>query len=355
MTSTLPIHMSREPEKLAAVFERWGKFEAPSVGSPLYAELGLAVARDPELLRLAAETRPHQPASNMLFAAVQYLLLGGARHELREHYPVLAEGPAPEEPAFPAFRDFCLTHRDAIVALLRTRLTQTSVLRRCACLLPAFARIVSEAPEPLATLEIGPSAGLNLLWDRYRYDYGGGLQWGDPESEVLLDTELRGEALLPDLPGSIEVAWRVGIDLNVIDVGDEDEVRWLRALIFPEHVERHAQLRAAIRVFREEPPRLVEGDASDRLPELLQEAPSGETLVVFATHVLCQLTPDRLVDLLKLLQSHGERRPLFFVSMEGRSGQHSELSLTRYAGGARDTIKLADCNPHGQWIEWLAA
>ena len=49
----------------------------------------------------------------------------------------------------------------------------------------------------------------------------------------------------------------------------------------------------------------MEGDASDRLPELLEEAPSGETLVVFATHVLCQLTPDRLVHLLKLLQSLG--------------------------------------------------
>jgi hypothetical protein len=355
MASTLPAHMSREPAKLAGAFEHWGKVDAPSVGSPLYAELGQGVSRDPELLRLAAETRPYQPAPNMLFAAVQYLLLGGVRHELREHYPILAKGPGARGSAFPKFRDFCVAHRDAIVPLLKTRLTQTCVPRRCVCLLPAFARVVSEAPGPLALLEIGPSAGLNLLWDRYRYDYGGELRWGNPQSEVLLDTERRGDVPLPDLPASMEVSWRVGVDLNPVDVRDDDQVRWLRALIFPEHVERHLQLRAAIRIARVQPPRLVEGDAADRLPELLSEAPLHATLVVFATHALNQLPPDRLVLVLKSLQRHGERRPLFFVSMEFTAVRYSELFLTRYTGGERETIKLADCNPHGQWIEWQAA
>jgi hypothetical protein len=355
MASTLPDHMSREPAKLAGAFEHWAKVDAPSVGSPLYAELGQGVSRDPALLRLAAETRPYQPAPNMLFAAVQYLLLGGVRHELSEHYPILAEAPAPAGRAFPKFRDFCMVYRDAIVPLLKTRRTQTCVPRRCVCLLPAFARVVSEAPGRLAMLEIGPSAGLNLLWDHYRYDYGGGLRWGNPQSEVLLDTERRGDVPLPDLPASMEVLWRVGVDLNPVDVGDDDQVRWLRALIFPEHVERHLQLRVAIRIARAHPPRLVEGDAADRLPELLSEAPRHATLVVFATHALAQLPPDRLVLVLKSLQRHGERRPLFFVSMEFTAARHSELFLTRYAGGGRDTIKLADCNPHGQWIQWLAA
>ena len=117
--------MSREPAKLAEAFEHWGKFDAPSVASPLYAELGFGVARDPELLRLAAETRPNQPAPNMLFAAVQYLLLGGEQHELREHYPILRAGAKPRGRMFPKFRDFCLAHRDAIVPLLKTRRTQT--------------------------------------------------------------------------------------------------------------------------------------------------------------------------------------------------------------------------------------
>lgn len=347
--------MSREPAKLAEAFEHWGKIDAPSVGSPLYAELGLGVARDPALLRLAAETRPNQPAPNMLFAAVQYLLLGGEQHELRGHYRILGAGPEPQGRMFPKFRDFCLAYRDAIVPLLKTRRTQTCVLRRCVCLLPAFARVVSGAPEPLAMLEIGPSAGLNLLWDRYRYDYGGELHWGDPLSEVLLDTQRRGDVPLPDLPDPLEVVWRTGVDLHPVDVGDDDQVRWLRALIFPEHVERHAQLSAAIRIARAQPPRVVEGDAAESLPLLLDEAPRESTLVVFATHALYQFPRESLVQLFKSLQRHGAQRPFFFVSMEFTAVRHSELFLTRYAGGVRETTKLADCNPHGHWIEWLAA
>jgi hypothetical protein len=223
------------------------------------------------------------------------------------------------------------------------------------CLLPAFARVVSEASGPLAMLEIGPSAGFNLLWDRYRYDYGAGLHWGDPRSEVLLDTQQRGEVPLPDLPYPMEVAWRTGVDLHPVDVGNDDQVRWLRALIFPEHVERHAQLSAAIHIARLSPPRIVEGDAVERLPALLGEAPHDSTLVVFATHALYQFPREALVHLLKSLQRHGEERPLFFVSMEFTAVRHSELLLTRYAGGGRETTKLADCNPHGHWLEWLAA
>jgi hypothetical protein len=349
-------YMSREPGKLVEAFEHWARIDAPSVGSPLYAELGHGVARDPELLRLAAETRPNQPAPNMLFAAVQYLLLGGKQHELRRHYPILGGGAEPQgRSMFPRFRDFCVAHRDEIVPLLKTRRTQTCVLRRCVCLLPAFARVFSEAPGPLSMLEVGPSAGLNLLWDRYRYDYGGEFHWGDPKSEVLLDTERRGDVPLPDLPEPIEVAWRTGIDLHPVDVGDDDQVRWLRALIFPEHLERHAQLSAAIRIARAQPLSIVEGDATDRLPALLDEAPRDSTLVVFATHALYQFPRDSLVQLLKSLQRHGEQRPLVFVSMEFTAVRHSELFLTRYRGGERSTIKLADCNPHGHWLEWLAA
>ena len=345
-------YTSRDPEHLVEIFNFWGRVDAPSVGGKLYAELGFEIARDPELLGLAAESQVNQPPPNMLFAAVQYLLLGGEQHELSKHYPILARETKPKGAAFPKFRDFCLTHRDAIVRLVRTRWTQTCVLRRCVCLLPSFARVFSATGQPLALLEVGPSAGLNLLWDRYRYDYRGGPKWGDPGSELLLDAEKRGPAPLPELPDSIEVAWRMGVDLHPVDITDDDQVRWLRALIFPEHVERHAQMAAAIRIGRARPPRLVEGDAVELLPELLEQAPQDTTLVVFATHALYQFPRKALRSLFKTLVSHGEKRPLFFITMEGTGSGCSELMMTHYVAGKRDTVKLADCNPHGLWIEW---
>jgi len=346
-------YTSRDPEHLAEMFNFVGCTDALSVGGKLYSELGFEIARDPELLALAAARQGDQPPPYMLFAAVQYLLLGGVEHELSEHYPILAGGVEPKTAAFPRFRDFCLTHRDAILQLVRTRWIQTCVVRRCVCLLPSFARIFLDTRQPLALLEVGPAAGLNLLWDRYRYDYRRGPEWGDPSSELLLDTEKRGSTPLPELPDSIEVAWRTGVDLHPVDITDDDQVCWLRALIFPEHVERHAQLAAAIRIARDHRPHLVEGDAVERLPELLEQAPRDAALVVFATMTLYQFPRDAVRSFFRLLVKHGEKRPLFFLSMEGTAVGDVELQLTRYADGDRDTRKLAVSNGHAHWIDWV--
>src|SRR5947209_354798 len=78
---------------------------------------------------------------------------------------------------------------------------------------------------PIALLELGASAGLNLLYDRYRYRYGDHTV-GDAASPVTLDCELRGmappRAILP-------IAWRGGVDLHPVDVTDDDAVEWLQA------------------------------------------------------------------------------------------------------------------------------
>ncbi|MBG9794839.1 hypothetical protein ABD76_21085 [Paenibacillus dendritiformis] len=57
----------------------------------LYEHLALHIAADDELLRIASHGRPGQPVPNLLFGAVQYLLLSGADHELRRYYDGLVE------------------------------------------------------------------------------------------------------------------------------------------------------------------------------------------------------------------------------------------------------------------------
>src|SRR5436190_938127 len=95
---------------------------------------------------------------------------------------------------YPVFRDFCLDHAAEIRKLLETRRVQVNEIGRCAYFLPAFQVVAQRiSGEPMALVEVGASAGLNLLWDKYGYDYGDGFLYGVRDSEIVLPCRLRGE------------------------------------------------------------------------------------------------------------------------------------------------------------------
>ncbi len=349
------VRNDRSRAGLARQFTRFAEIEAPELDSPLYAELGHAIAGDEALLAIAARVPPYQPPAVLLLAAVQYLLLRGAQHPLARHYPVLSGAPAPDEPAWPRFREFCLTHRAELERLVATRTTQTNVIRRCAALLPAFASIARREARPLALVEIGPSAGLNLNWDLYRYLYTRGgrevARWGDPAARVAVECELRaGELPLPEAP--VAISSRSGIDLAPVDIDDDDAVLWLRALIWPEHLERHATLARAIDVARRVRPPLLRGDAVEAIQPVLRALPREVAAVVFATHALYQIPPERLRMLQDALQRASEVAPLWFVSLEFTGADRSELIRVRFASAEREVVRLATASPHGWWLDW---
>ncbi len=109
--------------------------------SPLYAHLCREAAEDSDILDIAATVPEGRQAPHLLLAAVHYLLDRHPDHRLAEYYPSISpESQAPDDGCFPAFREFCLDHADAIRPLLRTRRTQTNAVRRSAVLDPAIAR-----------------------------------------------------------------------------------------------------------------------------------------------------------------------------------------------------------------------
>mgnify|MGYP001424715823 CR=1 FL=1 len=184
-------------ERLVTLFRNWSDVEAVANLSPLYQLLGNAVADDAELLDLAGEALPGQPPPNVLFAAVHALLAHRPGHPLAAYYATLGGSRAAAPEAVGLFREFCLEHRDELLPAIRTRLVQTNEVRRSAILLPAFASVEEDAGQPLALFEIGPSAGLNLLFDRYRYRFGD-VEIGPAGSPVVLESEPRGA--VPALP-----------------------------------------------------------------------------------------------------------------------------------------------------------
>jgi hypothetical protein len=240
-------------EALARRFKRFADTQYRGE-SPLYEHLALAIAADHELLAVAAHAAQGHPAPNLLLAAVHFLLLKGQADPLAQFYPNLTSTPAPPDAAYPAFRAFCLAHAAAIRQLLATRRIQTDEVGRCAYLLPAFTLVATLAHErPLAQIEIGTSAGLNLLWDRYGYRDGQDAVYGDLRSPVQTACTLHGN-VRPPLPDRMPaVALRVGVELHVVDVHDAGEALWLRALVWPEQLERADLLQNAMEITRHSP------------------------------------------------------------------------------------------------------
>ena len=361
MTTTPQMLDPEGIEQYRNMFHTFGRLEAPDLASPMYAELSYGISLDDELIALAAQKRQGQPAPNVLFAAVQYLLLSGGvyrDHPLSEHYPIVCGRERPLRPAFPLFRDFCLTYHEELLELICTRGTQTNVVRRCTCLLPLFSAVARESGLPLALIDLGASGGANLNFDRYCYSYRrGGVEqshWGRAEARVLLESELRGAGAMPSLADEIRVASRVGVDLNPIDLRDPDQVRWLRALIWPEHVERHQRLLDVAAEQEASPVSLYRGDGAELLPQLIAAAPSAETaaLVVYATIALYQFGRERVERIRRTLCEASRARPIWLVAMEG--SQPTRLSITRYREGAEAREDLGHSSPHGWWIEWAA-
>jgi hypothetical protein len=274
----------------AQEYRDFGEHQARG-SSECFSRWALAVADDPEVLRLIESLPRAKRQPNLVFAAARW-------HGV----------PAG---AYDVLRAALVDNWDAVRATVLARATQTNEVGRCATLLPVLAGL----PQPLALLEVGASAGLCLFPDRYSYRFTGAadvaLDPVDGPSRVVLECEVHGDPPLPDaLP---RVVWRAGLDLNTLDVRDDDTMRWLQTLVWPEHEDRRRRLAAAVDQAREDPPTLVRADLNDRLREFADRAPRDATLVVFHSAVTAYLTEDereRFVRTVRDLPGH-------WVSNEG--------------------------------------
>ncbi len=314
----------------AALAEHYRSFAAEAADrSPAYARLATAVAGDPDVLAVLAGLPEAKQAPPLVFACLR--VLGGVPAdgaELRAR--VLDDGGA------------------ALRATVLARSTQTNEAARCSALLPALAMVDG----PLALVEVGASAGLCLYPDRYSYDYDG--RPVGPRRAVHLSCTTSGAVPVPGrLP---EVAARIGVDLNPLDVTDPGDLAWLRALVWPGPAEagRLERLDAAAAVVAAEPPVLLTGDLVDRLDDALALVPAGATPVVLHTAVLPYLELDRRAAFIELVRS----RPVRWVASEGAgmvpgTGRPFPGGWGPYFVLSLDARPLARSAPHGGRLDWL--
>ena len=313
--------------------------------SPLYGRLVQVVADDDRLLAIAAQARAGQLPSNLLLASVHYLLLRDGGHELASWYRSLG-GTATGDPG-PAFTDFCLRRRSAIVDLMRHRLVQTNVVKRSAALRVGMAAVASMTGEPVTLVEVGSSAGAHLRFDDYRYELAG-RTWGRTCSPVVVSAEWR-EGDLPDLDRLPVIADRVGVDLHPVDATDPDERLWLRALIWPENTAQAALQDAALRVVAADPPRTVTGDMTVVLPEVVAGVPRGMPVVVFHSATRLHVPAERRGGFDAVIAKIARTHELFHLSYEAADSDAAVFALKLRRGDGTARV-LAIGDGHAEWL-----
>ena len=341
------------------------------------------IADDPDILGLIGEAPVRQRRPNLLLAAVHFLLLGGAAHPLADHYDTVrsltggGEAPAGRD-VVADFKDFVMAHRDELLALIAVRSTQTNEVGRCTALFPALGTIAAGYPDgqPLWLLDLGTSAGLNLLFDSYAYTYrqrsdGATLEAGRGGAPVHLECVVRGElGDLPPLPLP-PIAGRTGIDALPIDPTSDDGADWLLACLWPDNLPRFARLRGALSTARTtaDPPTVYRGDIIEDLPGVVEGIGTDGPLVVFHSWVAAYLSPERQGQLVETLRQLSAARPLHYLYAEAPietpglptppspspgSTSHLATALVHIAPDGSAPVRLADMHHHGKWLQWWA-
>jgi hypothetical protein len=344
---------------IAVRMRRHQRGMARSGRSPLYVALVAAAADDWDAGGIVRELfdgidvpRGSVPALRLM-AALHELALTGREPELSAFYPSAGGTRSPER-AWPAAREALRRNADWIKPRLR-RTVQTNEPGRSAVLYPVLLWLTARYARRLRLLEIGASAGLNLICDRYRYD-ADGTALGDPRSPVRFRQPWQpGPPIdLAAADAQLRIGYREGCDPNPLDPSNPDDQRRLTSYIWPDERERLARLAAALSVAAPRPPMVVRAAAIDWLPDALARRREGELTVVWHSIIRQYVDPDewrRLADAYAAALAQAPDRPIVWVGMEPAAIDHRD-ELTIRTGPAGPATRLAGCNDHGPPLVW---
>lgn len=210
-------------------------------------------------------------------------------------------------------------------------------------------------PGRFECLEIGSSAGINLMLERYRYDLGG-VEIGPDDPAMRFTPDWKGPQP-PDEP--IAIVSTRGCDLHPVDLTDPTQALRLKAYIWPEHTVRFERMEAAIRAASERKPDLVEANAADFIEaELAKPQAQGTTRLLMHSIVWQYVPEDQQARITAAMEAAGAEattdRPLAWVSVEADRTVHRHMLKVRYWPGGQAVTQLAWSHAHGADIEWIA-
>ena len=288
-----------DPETVARLQAKFDHFARHAFADePLYAALSAAVAAHADWAALLAAAPAAQQLPLLWLAALQDRVLelvdAGERPPLADYFASAGDARAPDAALLAHLGGFIAANRDALVRRIATRTTQTNEIGRCAVLWPILQGLAETTGRPIALLDVGCSAGLNLGVDRWRYRYIDDATGAtiaatpadrDPAAPEIACRVLAGAR--PSATAELEIVSRCGIDVSPVSVDAAAEVRWLRACLWPHDAERRARFDAAVAIARTQRWRLdTIIDAAAAVDRWLDTLPADVTPVVFNSWVL---------------------------------------------------------------------
>lgn len=201
--------------------------------------------------------------------------------------------------------------------------------------------------------EIGSSAGINTMMERFAFDLGG-VKVGVDGSPLLVKPEWRGP---PPPAGPVEIVSIQGCDLAPIDLTDPDQALRLKSYVWPDTPVRLQRIDAAIGFARTTPPQVTKLDAADWVERRLAEPQAeGVTRVLFHSIVWQYIPPEGRARIEAAMAAAGARataqRPLAWIMVETNRQTFRHELRTRFWPGGQEEVLLGEAHAHGAWVEW---
>ena len=224
---------------------------------------------------------------------------------------------------------------------------QTNEVRRSAVIIPALNMIAAWAKRPLSIMELGASAGLNLLNDQFAVDTGT-TRYGPNAPLFTLTPDWTGDC---PAPAQVTIGDRRGVDLTPISATRPEDCERLMSYIWPDQQDRKTRTYSALQAARQANLTPDAGDAGDWLASALPRTNPDHMAVIYHT-VAWQYFPKATKDTaLNAMNTYGANRPLARVSMENDGqGKGALVTLTIWPSAQEITLGRADF--HGRWVDW---
>ena len=238
---------------------------------------------------------------------------------------------------------------------------QTNEAGRAASIMAGLLWLAARVRVPRFDLfELGASAGVNTMIDRYFFRLGG-TEVGPEGSPMRIVPEWRGSPP-PAPPAGFAIAAVKGCDIAPINLADPEAALRLKAYVWPDAGERMARIDAAIALAGQQPPDLVAADAGDFATAMLARPPQPDIARVMFHSIMWQYMPAATQSrITAAFEAAGTvatpDTPLGWIALETDPATfRHELRVRLWdgAGHRGEEHLLSHAHPHGAWVEWLA-